>query len=128
MPVSGKYNISRTLWRFLEIILFFLVSVLGYSFLAKTSSFNAKSKSKEHSLRVVISQSFSDKDVSSLYSYQTSPPAVYAFIHSPPPFYAVFQRTTEKLPRRIRTVPVPTYKVPAFPKTNLFQQNQVFII
>lgn len=130
MPVSGKCNISKTFWRFLEVFLFFFVSVLGYSFLAKTSSFNAKSKSKEHSLRVVVTQCFSDKDVSTLYSSQTSTSSssVCTFIHPPPPFYAIFQRTTERPPHRTRTLPVPMYNAPAFPKTNLFLQNQVLII
>ncbi len=67
MSAPVKQNISRSLWRFFEISLFFLVSVLGYNFLAKTTSFNAKSKSNEHAPGVVMVQSFFDEDASMLY-------------------------------------------------------------
>ncbi|MBM3422847.1 MAG: hypothetical protein FJY09_06330 [Chlorobi bacterium] len=43
---SGRSNISRSVWRFFEIALFFAVSVVGFSMYAKTATFNAKQKSR----------------------------------------------------------------------------------
>jgi hypothetical protein len=43
-------DITRNVLRFFEIALFFAVSVLGYSLLAKASTFSAKSKSRSHSV------------------------------------------------------------------------------
>ncbi|WP_449258646.1 hypothetical protein [Chlorobium limicola] len=43
---SGRSNISRSVWRFFEIALFFVVSVVGFSMYAKTATFNAKQKSR----------------------------------------------------------------------------------
>ncbi|MBM3162985.1 MAG: hypothetical protein FJZ79_06660 [Chlorobi bacterium] len=43
---SGRSNISRSIWRFFEIALFFVVSVVGFSMYAKTTTFNAKQKSR----------------------------------------------------------------------------------
>jgi len=43
---SGRSNISRSVWRFFEIALFFVVSVVGFSMYAKTTTFNAKQKSR----------------------------------------------------------------------------------
>jgi hypothetical protein len=43
---ARKKNITRDTLRFFEIALFFLVSIMGYSILAKTSGHNTKSKNK----------------------------------------------------------------------------------
>lgn len=43
---SGRSNISRSVWRFFEIALFFVVSVVGFSMYAKTATFNSKQKSR----------------------------------------------------------------------------------
>lgn len=43
---SGRSNISRSIWRFFEIALFFVVSVVGFSMYAKTTTLNAKQKSR----------------------------------------------------------------------------------
>ena len=51
MSVKRRHSVSRSFWRFFEISLFFLVSVLGYNFLAKATSVNAKLKSREHAER-----------------------------------------------------------------------------
>lgn len=51
MPAKRTHSVTRSFWRFFEISLFFLVSVLGYNFLAKATSINAKSKSREHAER-----------------------------------------------------------------------------
>ncbi len=51
MPAKRTHSVSRSFWRFFEISLFFLVSVLGYNFLAKATSVSAKSKSREHAER-----------------------------------------------------------------------------
>jgi hypothetical protein len=49
---AGNKNITREFLRFFEIALFFAVSVLGYSLLAKTSSFSSKSKSRTDTVRI----------------------------------------------------------------------------
>lgn len=43
---AGKCNISRSVWRFFEILLFFVISVVGFNFCAKTTNLNAKLKSR----------------------------------------------------------------------------------
>ncbi|NTU57334.1 MAG: hypothetical protein HGB00_00210 [Chlorobiaceae bacterium] len=45
---SRKYSIGRNILRIFEIAFFFAISVVGYGLLGKTSSLNAKSKSREH--------------------------------------------------------------------------------
>ncbi len=127
MPAPRKHNISRNLWRFLEISLFFLVSVLGYNFLAKTSSFNAKSKSKEHSSRVAVVQNFFDESVSALCSCHERSPACLS-LHSKTSFYAVFYHGPDRS-SYIDTTPALLHTTSIFPFTvNLFQQNQVLIM
>lgn len=39
-------NISRSIFRFCEIALFFVISVMGYGLLSKTASLNSKDKSR----------------------------------------------------------------------------------
>ncbi|MCG8343307.1 MAG: hypothetical protein MI684_10790 [Chlorobiales bacterium] len=128
MPAVGKNNISRTLWRFLEISLFFAVSVLGYSFLAKTSSCNAKSKSKETFSRVVAVQCGSDEDASMLYAYRNTPLPKNSYSHSPLSFYAAPQQAVGRITSYFDTFPALTYNAPTAVKTNLFLHHQVFII
>ncbi|MBN1279975.1 MAG: hypothetical protein K9I59_08180 [Chlorobium sp.] len=43
---SGRSNISRSVWRFFEILLFFVISVVGFNVYAKTSTLNSKLKSR----------------------------------------------------------------------------------
>ena len=49
---SRKLTIGRNILRVFEIAMFFAVSVLGYGLLVKTSSFNGKSKSRDHAPRI----------------------------------------------------------------------------
>ncbi len=49
---SRKLTIGRNILRVFEIAMFFAVSVLGYGLLVKTSSFNGKSKSRNHAPRI----------------------------------------------------------------------------
>lgn len=128
MPALGKHNISRTLWRFLEIFLFFVVSVLGYNFLAKTSSFSAKSKSKETFSRVVAAQYYSDEDASMLSAYQNTPLPKHSSPHSSLPFYAILQQTFDRVTSYSGTIPAPASTVPIVVKANLFLHHQVLII
>lgn len=43
---SGRSNISRSAWRLFEILLFFAISVVGFTVYAKTSTLNSKLKSR----------------------------------------------------------------------------------
>jgi len=43
---AGRRNISRSVWRFFEIALFFVISVVGFNFCAKTTNLNSKLKSR----------------------------------------------------------------------------------
>ncbi|TNJ40008.1 hypothetical protein FGF66_01545 [Chlorobaculum thiosulfatiphilum] len=45
---TRKHTVGRNILRVFEIALFFVVSVLGYGLMLKTSSFNGKSKSRVH--------------------------------------------------------------------------------
>lgn len=128
MPAIRKNNISRTLWRFLEISLFFAVSVLGYSFLAKTSSCNAKSKSKETFSRVVAVQCYSDEDASMLYAYRNAPSPKNSYSHSSFSFYAVLQQAVDRITSYSDTFPSLTYNAPIAVKADLFLHHQAFII
>lgn len=42
----GKYNLIRSICRSLEVLLFFVISVVGFNLFAKTTSFNSKAKAK----------------------------------------------------------------------------------
>ncbi len=57
MAVSAQGTIFKNLWRFLEILLFFIISVVGYSILAKTSV-SAKSKSRDQVSRMNCVEQF----------------------------------------------------------------------
>ncbi|MCF8384072.1 MAG: hypothetical protein K9G39_10880 [Chlorobium sp.] len=43
---AGRSNISRSVWRFFEIALFFVISVVGFNVCAKTTNLNSKLKSR----------------------------------------------------------------------------------
>jgi hypothetical protein len=45
---TRKHTIGRNILRLFEIALFFAVSALGYGLLLKASSFNSKSKTRDH--------------------------------------------------------------------------------
>ncbi|MBF0585792.1 hypothetical protein INT08_00710 [Prosthecochloris sp. N3] len=66
MPARGRRNISKNLWRFFEIALFFAVSVVGFNVLAKTSV-SGKTKSREHSSREQLVERLSMTRVESLF-------------------------------------------------------------
>jgi hypothetical protein len=42
----GKYNLLRSICRSLEVLLFFVISIVGFNLFAKTTSFNSKAKAK----------------------------------------------------------------------------------
>ncbi len=129
MPASEKHTISRTLWRFLEISLFFAVSVLGYNFLAKTSSCNTKSKSKETFSRVVAVQYYSGEGASVLFADRNSPlPNNNSYVHSSPPSFAPSQQNVDSTISYLRTVPPLTQNAPIAVKTALFLHHQAFIM
>ncbi|MCW8797287.1 MAG: hypothetical protein OQK67_09520 [Chlorobium sp.] len=93
MASPEKHHIVRRLLRFFEISLFFVISVLGYGFLAKTSSFNAKSKSNENASRQFTSGGFYENNSSLLYSYSLAKPE--SSVRSTPPsspYYAVLRK------------------------------------
>lgn len=139
MPAERKHSVSRSFWRFFEIALFFLVSVLGYNFLAKTTSVNAKSKSREHSERgapverlcpgeTVFAFFFPDMAppacrkhcVTETHSNALSPGGIPAAIifSSPKGRYALLEA---------QNPPSAAFSIPAF-TPNLFQQKRVLII
>lgn len=43
---KGKHNLVRSACRSLEVLLFFVISIVGFNLFAKTTSFNAKAKVK----------------------------------------------------------------------------------
>jgi hypothetical protein len=45
---TRKHTVGRNILRLFEIALFFAISVLGYGLLLKASSFNSKSKTRNH--------------------------------------------------------------------------------
>jgi hypothetical protein len=45
---TRKHTVGRNILRLFEIALFFAISALGYGLLLKASSFNSKSKTREH--------------------------------------------------------------------------------
>ncbi|WP_150132363.1 hypothetical protein [Prosthecochloris sp. GSB1] len=139
MPAERKHSVSRSFWRFFEIALFFLVSVLGYNFLAKTTSVNAKSKSREHSERGIPVKSFFPGEAVAKFFFQdtTSPSRrnrgiteIRGNTLSPGGMTAstVFSTAqgfrarpeTQHLPRSV-------FSIPAF-NPDLFQQKRVLII
>lgn len=128
MSVPDKHNISRTLWRIVEISLFFLVSVLGHNFLAKTSTFNAKSKSREHSSKVVAVQCSFGEEPSIRYSRGKSSASVHEPSFSTSPFYTAFHKKADRTTPSIGQSPELTYKPRIIHNTPLFLKHQVFII
>jgi hypothetical protein len=60
-------NIARSLWRFIEVFLFFVVSVVGFNILFKTSSLNSKSKVKQLSEGMVAPRELSLPEVTMLF-------------------------------------------------------------
>lgn len=71
---SRKLTIGRNILRVFEIAMFFAVSVLGYGLLVKTSSFNGKSKSRDHAPRIQRSL-----DLSGLHRELKVLPGTYRF-------------------------------------------------
>ncbi|WP_147269501.1 hypothetical protein [Prosthecochloris sp. ZM] len=129
MALSSRSNIVKNLWRFFEILFFFMVSVLGYTFLAKTSV-NAKSKSREHLSRPDCVERLYDASVETLY-----PP----FVHSGAWLHALSSKPdTEHASSYSAVIPLflpviaDSPAPPAAPNHlpaphNLFQQNPVLL-
>ena len=128
MSVPDKHNISRTLWRIVEISLFFLVSVLGHNFLAKTSTFNAKSKSREHSSKVVAVQCCFGEEPSIRSSRGKSPASVHEPSFYTTPFYTTFHKKAGLITPPVGQSPELAYKPCIINNTPLFLKHQVFII
>ncbi len=129
MASPEKHHIVKRLLRFFKISLFFMISVLGYGFLAKTSSVNAKSKSNDYSSRFITSGCFYENSSSLPYSYSLSKEAssVVPLLPSTP-FYAVLhQKSPVSLQYRI-SPPVLTHARFHSSHERLFLLNQAFII
>ncbi len=56
---TGKCNIARSIWRSLEILLFFVISVVGFNVFFKATSLNSKSKAKSLSREMVTPRELS---------------------------------------------------------------------
>ena len=129
MASPEKQHIVRRLLRFFEISLFFLISVLGYGFLAKTSSFNTKSKSNDCSSKFTTSGCVYENTSSLpyLYSLSKSESPVGPLLPSTP-FYAFLCEKSPVSPQ-YRISP-PFLKLVRFHSSyeHLFLLNQVFII
>ena len=75
----AKYNMMRSVCRSLEVLLFFVISVVGFNLFAKTTSFNSKAKVKSLSGSPVAPRELSVPDISlhcdinHLYSFFISP-------------------------------------------------------
>lgn len=56
---TGKSNIARSIFRSLEILLFFVISVVGFNVFLKATSLNSKSKAKSLSREMVTPRELS---------------------------------------------------------------------
>ncbi|MEI6756956.1 MAG: hypothetical protein WCK85_03805 [Chlorobium sp.] len=56
---TGKCNIARSVWRTVEILLFFVISVVGFNVFFKATSLNSKSKVKSLSRGLVAPRELS---------------------------------------------------------------------
>jgi hypothetical protein len=132
---AGRSNISRSVWRFFEIALFFAISVVGFNVCAKTTNLNSKLKSRSQlqgngSCNGWLSSSHELHHTRLLHAFSDTPPknsveklsifqaehcahrgAVYAFAA------AAFCCTPQQLPQ-----------APAILPRNLLQQNPVLLI
>lgn len=61
---TGKCNIARSIWRSLEILLFFVISVVGFNVFFKATSLNSKSKVKSLSREIVAPRELSVPEIS----------------------------------------------------------------
>lgn len=137
MRATPRSNIKKNLWRFIEISLFFIVSVVGYSFLAKTNV-NGKSKSREHSSREHVTENLYHQSIQALFipSFDQTPFLKYVTIlrsaqretgdHSP--FYALFIKSPlHELQRFESASPCISGISPLPSPANLFQQNSILL-
>jgi hypothetical protein len=133
---SGRKNISRSFLRVFEILLFFVISVVGFNVLAKTTSQNGKSKTRSSSQYTLLMARLASPELqypprsdnffisghttliqkSSPLSFH-APVAIAHYAYSALPSDPVF--TPEKTP-----YPVLFLQKPA----NLLQQNPVLLI
>ena len=132
----GKYNMMRSVCRSLEILLFFVISVVGFSLFAKTTSFNSKAKVKSLSGGHVAPRELSvpdmHRDFNRLYSFFHSPHQERTSLSSDHCVDHVFIGTPILHP-----LSLPSYSSskndrpifsPLYQPGNLFQQNPVLLI
>lgn len=134
----AKYHMMRSVCRSLEILLFFVISVVGFSLFAKTTSFNSKAKVKSLSGSPVAPRELSVPDISlhcdlnHLYSFFISPhqertsslsddSGDHAFIGMPMLHRLSLPYCSSK--QKNHPILSPLYK-----PGNLFQQNPVLLI
>ena len=80
MP-TGKCNIARSLWRTVEILLFFVVSVVGFNVFFKATSLNSKSKVKSLSGGLVAPRELSVAEITHSLYYDVD--HLHGFFSSP---------------------------------------------
>ncbi len=67
---TGKCNIARSVWRTVEILLFFVISVVGFNVFFKATSLNSKSKVKSLSGGVVAPRELSVPEITLSLHYE----------------------------------------------------------
>ena len=73
----GKSNMIRSACRFVEVLLFFVISVVGLNLFAKTTSLNSKTKVKSLTGGPVAPRELSAPDIHRDFN------RLYSFFHSP---------------------------------------------
>ncbi len=138
----GNRNIIRSICRSLEVLLFFVISVVGFSVLVKTTSLSSKSKTKsQYGCRLAprelcISESalplhYALEGIHGFFTSQHKTGSSSFTIHSgTPPFPDILHRQHLPIEQRGSEVHNNGLSIssPLHKPDNLFQQNPVLLI
>jgi hypothetical protein len=137
---SRKHTFVRNILRVFEVALFFAVSVLGYGLLVKTSSVNAKSRSREHAPGIQRALDLSGlnrelKVLSGTFRFPAetavtncSEELSRAFAPAPPAYYDAIPHPDFRAALHDRRHHFGNYPAPPSLPYNLLQQNPVLLV
>jgi hypothetical protein len=127
--IKSKGNIACSIWRSFEILLFFVISVVGFNVLLKTTSQNSRSKEKSLTEKTAAHCELSGQELmfnGSLVCLQgylarqhTEAPAHHAVHHQ--------QLTVSRYDTSFDKARIYSY-LPALQPANLLQQNPILLI
>lgn len=133
-----KFNMIRSICRSLEILLFFVISILGFGLFAKTTSFNTKTKAKSFIGGTIVPRELSQPDnllrvnTSHRYSFFSTPHQKYPSSSGKEcvdhVLYGILHHQQISLPYSCRIRNNRLFFSLLNHPVNLFQQNPVLLI